>query len=484
MRLYVVQARRTPSRCCLTELRRDFSSAVTGVLAVFFAGLYPVSAIAQFPIPTTVQLPTFGVAIDAEGLLEAKRFEDRSGRLFLERARAARRAMPGDMFKSSSARKVSLKRLLQAVRESTAKGEEIDNAILHLAGLQRLEYLFCYPDKGDIVMVGPAEGWVDDASGRAIGIASGKPVILLEDVAAAIRAFAPEQEPTRFLGCTIDPDPEGLKRLIEYQRSVPRAVVNRSRSATASEMTKGIRHALGLANIQVFGLPNECHMARVLIEADYRMKRIAIGLEPPPVKMATFIDATTSASSATLQRWWFTPDYDCIKTSSEGLAVQILGQGVQLNSEDKTIAADGKLVDSAAKPSRASRMFTQAFTTKYAQIADASGVYAQMRNVIDLLIASAFLQQENWYRMTELEIDVLLDERLFPIERFPAALSTQCVVNAVWKGRRLLVPAGGGVAIQPLEALSRQRISVDDDGLLSNARSEAFDTGDDRWWWD
>ena len=42
--------------------------------------------------------------------------------------------------------------------------------MLNLAGLTRLEYVFCMPDTKDIVIAGPAEGWAPDSSGRIRGI--------------------------------------------------------------------------------------------------------------------------------------------------------------------------------------------------------------------------------------------------------------------------------------------------------------------------
>ena len=39
----------------------------------------------------------------------------------------------------------------------------------YLAGLLRVRYVFYYPDSKDIVLAGPAEGWVADPAGRIVG---------------------------------------------------------------------------------------------------------------------------------------------------------------------------------------------------------------------------------------------------------------------------------------------------------------------------
>ena len=42
------------------------------------------------------------------------------------------------------------------------------------------------------------------------------------------------------------------------------------------------------------------------------MKLIGIGLEQPPVRMNSFFDLAGGGKQDILERWWFTPDYDCL----------------------------------------------------------------------------------------------------------------------------------------------------------------------------
>ena len=55
---------------------------------------------------TTVQLPTFGISIDAEGTLDLKTVKDFDGRLLRERLAAAKAAKPGELWAASKLRKV------------------------------------------------------------------------------------------------------------------------------------------------------------------------------------------------------------------------------------------------------------------------------------------------------------------------------------------------------------------------------------------
>ncbi len=438
---------------------------------------------------TTVQLPTFGISIDAEGTLDAKTFRDFDGKLLAERLAAAKGAMPGDVWAASKLRKVSLARLDAALRVEIDAGREPNDELRSLAGLTRVQFVFCYPadgDKpGDIVLAGPAEPWARDAAGRAIGLISGRPSLQLEDLAVALRAYPSEKRERPFLGCTIDPPTDGLARLVEFQRSIPRSVRDYQRAAATATIAKGTAEALGNAEIRVFGISPRTHFAHVLIEADYRMKRIGIGVEQPPVKMTTFLSALQSPQQGTLQRWWFTPDYKCVRLADDKLAAELVGEGVQLLAEDKLIGEDGSLAAEGTKPNKASELFTVSFTRKYPEIAAASPVYAQMRCLIDLSITAALIRRHEFYAKSGWTAVTLRDERAFSVERLPEPKRVPCVPNVVWKGSRLFAPAGGGVSIRPDEALLLENLLVDENGAVKQACEQtAIPADSERWWWD
>jgi len=441
-------------------------------------------AVAQNPA-ITLQLPTFGIAIDAEGVLSVKTYADPSGRLMLKRLAAARADLPADVLAKSKMRKVSLRKLEREVNRRVTEKEPLDDEILRLAGIQRIQYIFYLPKSRDILVAGPAEGWIEDLSGRAVGVSTGKPTLLLEDLIVALRAYGPRSSMDQFIGCTINPDREGLSRLREFQSTIPRTVSDRQREEVAKYIDKGMRESLGPASIQVFGVSSKTHFAQVLIEADYRMKRIGIGLEPPPVKMATFIGMLKRPQHSTLQRWWFTPNYECVRVTDDRSAMELVGQGVQLQGEDKLIGADGSLAATGAKSGKASELFTTSFTKKYEDISAASPVFAQLRNMIDVIIAAAFIRHEDYYARADWHLGIFGDEEALPVETLSNPRQVPCAVNVLWKGSRLLAPAGGGVSIRPSLALQDGLLLTDDNGLLAKQHEHVLkDPPRDRWWWD
>jgi hypothetical protein len=435
---------------------------------------------------TTVQLPTFGVAVDAAGVLQVKTFADPTGMLQAERLRAANVRQAADLLAPSRLRKVSLTRLETAIRRNLDRGEKPDESMRCLAGLQRLRYVFFYPQSKDIVIAGPAEGFVADLSGRVRGMTTGRPVLELEDLAVALRAFPPGLHRRPFIGCTIDPTPEAMKRLQEFQRTIPHAVPEAQREAVGIQIAEGMQTSLGLAPIRVFGISPDTHFAQVLIEADYRMKLIGIGLEQPPVRIPSYFSLLGAGNvrQGALQRWWFVPDYDCLKVTDDRLGMELVGQGVQLLTEAKLIGPDGQL-SSGAPGNKASETFALSFTRRYPELAEKSPVYAQLRNLIDMLVASAFIQKEGYAARAGWSMPVFGSDAAIPVGSETAAKQTTCAVNAGWKGSRFIAVAGGGVSIRPDEALAPQRLHKDEDQKLSKLRSRlSEDVPRDRWWWD
>jgi len=467
-------------------LQRVFAWAIAfGFSLIGFSGDW---AHAQPPVlpATTVQLPTFGISIDADGVVEVKKFTD-DLRLEAERLRAARVGLPADLFKLAPLRKVSLRRLEQQLAADLKAGKT-DEVLLHLAGLRRVQFAFCYPaagdEPGDIVLAGPAEGWMKDAAGRSVGVTMGKPTLLLEDLAVALRAYPPGSRGRPFLGCTIDPRAESLARVQQFQRTIPRSVQPAQRNRVAQQVAQGLQQALGMADVRVFGISPRTHFAQVLIEADYRMKLIGIGAEPPPVKMATFLSALDSPKNGNLQRWWFTPDYDCLRVTEDRLGVELVGQGVQLQAEDKTIGPGGKL-GNGAPPSGPSLAYTSAFTSKYEEIAAKSPVYAQLRGMIDLAVLAAFFRKHDYYATANWQAEILRDEKQFAVETHDTPKVAQCVAISLWKGSRLLTPAGGGVSIVADEALDEDRLQKDANGELAKRREAIAESVlAINWWWD
>ena len=423
-----------------------------------------------------------GVVIDAQGVLRAQAVPDAG--LSAERRKAAAAALPGDLQKSSKFRKVALSRLEAEFAKAAATGRGIPEEMQKLAGLTRVQYVFVYPgegsEQGEVVIAGPAEPWITDATGRVVGTETGSPTVLLEDLAAAIRAFPPGQPADRMVGCSIDPKQEGLAAMQAFLKQLGRI----NPKASTDDIVSGMREALGTQVVRIDGVSPATHFAQVMVEADYRMKLIGIGLERPPVKMSTWIELASAGSVAAnaLQRWYFVPEYQCIRISEDDLAIELVGRGVKLVGADEVVLPDGRRM-SADRADRASKMFTEAFTKKYSDIAARNPVYAQLRTLIDLAVAAAYLQEHDAYGRTQWGAEKFRDEKICAIENHPVPVEVETAINAVWRQNRLLTPIGGGVTLQPRMALDSPNLLLDEEGAVAKARGEKLAAPEGRWWW-
>jgi hypothetical protein len=424
-----------------------------------------------------------GVVVDADGVLRTRVFPDPTGMLTRQRLAAAQAALVPDMARPSKRRSVSLNRLEALVAERLASGQGLTDDMRYLAGLTRIRNVFFYPETGDIVIAGTAEGFMTNTAGRPVGIHTGRAVLELQDLVVAMRAFPPSGQRTEALVVSIDPTPEGLAKMRQYLVSI----AGRVTPADDQRIAMGLKDNLGLQDIRIEGIPRTTHFAQVMVEADYRMKLIGIGLENPPVRIPSYVSRANPRSVArnALQRWYFTPNYDCVRVSDDELAMALEGEGVQLMSEDQFVQADGARAVSASLD-RASQEFVNTFTAKYAELAAKEPVYAQLRNLIDMTIAAAFIQQRDYYGQASWQMTVFGSEARFPVETYPEPKQVETAVNAVWKGNTLMTPVGGGVSIRPLLALASDRIKPDEKGELKALHEQTSIQAlpKDRWWWD
>jgi len=422
-----------------------------------------------------------GVVIDAQGVLRLQNFPDPGGKLAKERKAHARATLNPDLAAAAPLRKVSLNRLEAAVRERLAKNQPPTEEMQFLAGLTQLRYVFYYPESKDIVIAGPAEGWAPDAADRMLGLDSGRPVLQLQDLIVALRAYPPESKKSPAILVSIDPTKEGLERMQQFLRSIG----SRATPGDTDTIVNGLRTNLGMQNIRIGGVAPNTHFAQVLLECDYRMKLIGIGMEKPPVKMVSYVDRATASSSSALERWFFIPDYNCARVSVDKLGLELTGDTVKLVSENQMVAADGSRARSG-KINKASDLFTSTFTKKYGELAARVPVFAEMRNLIDLAIAAAFINEQDFYNQSGWRADTFMDEGQLTVQNYNTPAQVETVCTAVWKGNRLFTPVGGGVTIHARKALAASNLLPDEDGKIGETREsiELKDLPANQWWWD
>ena len=134
--------------------------------------------------------------------------------------------------------------------------------------------------------------------------------------------------------------------------------------------------------------------------------------------------------------------------------MEMVGEGVKLVGEDEVVGKDGSRGKAAGNGNAASEAFVNAFTKIYPKLAERTPVYAQLRNCIDMAVAAAFIQNQDYYGLVKWKPEVFLSEAAYPVETLNPPQQVESAVNAIWKGMTLMTPIGGGVQMRPTEAIS------------------------------
>ena len=377
-----------------------------------------------------------------------------------------------DVRRSSKMRKVSLRGLEAAIAEKVAKKENLPAELMFMAGLQRIEYVFVYPETNDIVLAGPAEGWIQ-RNGNMVGQSSGNAVLRLDDFLDALHV-APYASRGQSITCSIDPTAAGRARLQQVFKR-PQLQIN---EAVIAEMEQ----QSGDQVVSLTGIRTSGHFARVLVSADYMMKRLAMNLTPSPVKgLPSYLDLvarSSGSSQVTAPRFWMTASYDSIEKSEDGLAWRFQGAGIKALNEHGYMNAQGELVN-AGREDPIARRWGDLFTARYNEIGKQMPVFSQLRGCVDLAVATTLITNQDLLGRSGCVLPLLTDPSRLIGEDFvvPTTVASKA---SLLKGRKgLIVSVSGGVEIDTQQVLTNPK----SEPSLKGLRTKMANTTS-RWWWD
>lgn len=430
------------------------------------------------PFPT-------GVYVDAQGTLRPLVIEAPAA-LNTLRLEAAVRRQHEHVRRESPLRKVSLTRLEKQVQLRLAAGQWPTETMQVLAGLQRVRYVFVYPETGDLVLAGPAGDWTTGPEGHLVGLQSGQPVVRLEDLVVVLRAvFGPGDG--RF-GCLITPRQENLARLrVFLEESTRRPLRPGERPAWLARL----RSTLGKQDIEVYGLDPRTRAARVLVEADYRMKLVGMGLEEGVPGVQSYLDSIQlgpgqQPPAMDVLRWWFTLDYEAVRASADRRAFEILGQGVKVLSENEFLTAQGQRVHTGQSDDL-NRKFAESFTEHFAQLAAKYPIYAELRNICDLALVAALIRTHGLAEQVGWHLTCFGPGGDYAPRLGAAPKEVDTVINhRVIDRVHVIAGVSGGVRVDPGPLASEGALQSDSDSRLDrqHAEQQAPSLPPDAWWWD
>ncbi len=428
-----------------------------------------------------------GVYVDAGGVLQRSVREERpSSELDLIRKAAQGDSDSGDAHRASPLRKISLTRLERAVQVLAAEGRRPTEEMLLLAGLERVKYVLVYPETGDIVIAGPADHWRPGPEGRMVAETSGRPVVRLDDFVVVLRHLLHERN--AIFGCSITPTEENLKRT---QAFLAASAEKPLKPGQRDAWLKQIREQMGQQLIDVDGIDPRTRAGQVLVEADYHMKLVGMGLEKGALGVTSYLDsikvpAGQAPPPLDVLRWWFTMNYDTVRASADHNAFELRGSGVQVLSENELLTAQGKRVHTGASQPL-NQAFTQSFTDHFAALAEKYPVYAELQNIFDLALVAAIVKAENLPDRVNWHMTCYGDPGQYLVPLGPAPRTVETVINhRVVNKIHILAGVSGGVQVDPWKYVAPGAVKADASSKLKTALGSARPGSrlSDVWWWD
>jgi hypothetical protein len=434
------------------------------------------------PFPT-------GVIIDPQGVLRPLLKSESGGRLAALRDASEPGAGRHDNARRASRlRMISLNRLEKEAQLRLAAGQPLDETMHTLAGLQRIQYVFVYPESNDLVLAGPAGDWTTGSEEIPVSTQTGLPIVLLDDLVVVFRHMM--SHPDARFGCRITPTQEALARVqaaIEASDSKP------IKAGQRQQWLERLRSQLGKQDIEVDGLDPRTRAAQVMVEADYRMKLVGMGLEDGVLGVKSYLDSIELAPGEApppmgVLRWWFTLDYDAVTASQDRQAFAMTGQGVKVLSENERLSAEGQQIHTGASD-ELNRQFAHDFTEHFSELCVKYPIYGELRNLCDLALAATIVREESLAGHVGWHLTCFGDPNAYAVGTGEAPKQVETVANCrVINGRTILAGVSGGVGVDPGLLLRQQPMRIESYGKLHNRRAAAAPPkavqGRDAWWWD
>ena len=299
-------------------------------------------------------------------------------------------------------RAVSLRQACEALT-SCAPTDRKCQALLQLNGMTRLDGFVVDQKNKDLVLWG--------------GVEPGAPPLEFQDFVVALRSthgrYAEMRDGLRYIlqpAISIDPNPEVWAALDALSLDT-RAPTRKHDEICAQSQT-----------VRVEGMPRSTRIAKVLVEADYRMKKVAQGLVKLPIRptiASPVVELWQSQRQAAMAgrtpppghkaRFWFEPGAFSYKVSYSGDTAYLDTAQVVLRDQVQSLS-EGKLVDSAATTvDPFNRAFACAWSDRMEDVYRAEPIWQDMRNIFRHFAVARILADKQILRQVGYDFGFLLD---------------------------------------------------------------------------
>lgn len=426
-----------------------------------------------------------GVAVSPNGLLASLKKEEHTGRLKALGVAARKAELNAEVAQQADLRFVSLTQLEREASKRLSEGRPIVETMKNLAGITQLKYVVVDQKSRDVLIGGPSEAWKYDSNGNPVGVKSGRPTLQLDDLVTVLRTFS--KEGSQNFGCSFNPRQEGLQQLQAFVEK------SNARGPLEAGAVKGwvnqLQSKLGPQDIELWGVPRDSRVARVVTEADYRLKMIGIGKLEGGAHVPSIFELMTveeqKSSKLDALRWWLTMKYDAILHSPDHNVFEIQGPSVQCLSENQYLTEKGERVGTG-QSDVTNRTFAANFTQHYAELAQRDIAFADLQNVFDLALVAALLKNEGIANRINWDFGSFAPNGMYEPAVYAAPREVESVANhRVYRGKDIVVQVAGGVR-GDLMSVVRDREVMKSSTTLKDMTTQTAPSNlpQGRWWWD
>ena len=369
-------------------------------------------------------------------------------------------------------RAISVRALNEQIVKHKKANQPLPAAVNYMAGLQRIEYVML--SDNDIVLAGPAEGLVTNADGNVVGAKSGLPPVSIQDFLVAMR-HVDKARSGYGISVSIDPTEEGTKKLTRLMRQITPSGFN-------ADSAKVLEEACGPQQISLTGIPKDSRFAQILVSADYKMKRLAMGLQPTPEYLPSIMEMAQKKGSAWRKltpRFWMECNYEPVAVNQDKTIWKISGQGVCAKTEEEVVQQDGTRTAKQGKPNKLAKKWADQMTKRYEDLSKTEPVFRELRNLMDLSVVAAIIAKERLMKKADISAPAITGTEMVSLPKWnvPQTVPTQC--SFMHMSNSLVVTTSGGVTVNSWAVASNVVAS----SKLNGFQDKAMNGKSERWWW-
>lgn len=266
-------------------------------------------------------------------------------------------------------------------------------------------------------------GFVIDQQGRDIiligQVDPSSPPLHVDDFVVALRnahmKYAEVKGNTYYYsapGCSIDPQSKVMLEMLSVKNQLTSASTIEESRRCFEEYQNVARQA---QNVRVMGVPFDSHFAKVMVDADYYMKRLTDGSVELEIEGFSSLwnlrkdnDASNTTAQSWMNRFWFCPAETTY--TKDGDAVLLKDCRVKLLTEQQYVSTQGELYDSGGTDVLAEQ-YAEMFTRNYDTVATKRPVYRELEELFRMVALAKLMRETSALSKVGLKINHIMEQR-------------------------------------------------------------------------